>query len=88
MTVECTGNVSSSAYAASAWRQAFSLLEPLVGRSISEVLVDDLCENSLGLCKEGANITIEVRKTLDRLFGDGSEAVMYYLEKHLRPVED
>lgn len=80
MTTECAGNNPASAYASSDWREAFHLLEPIVGRSVSEVLIEDLRENGVDLYKEGEKIPLaDIKKTLDWLFGEGSGALLDYL---------
>lgn len=88
MTVEFVENRSASAYPASKWREAFCLLEPVIGRSISEGLVEDLCGQGVDIGKDDTCVSVaDVDKVLSWLFGEGSNILLDYLERHLKSVQ-
>lgn len=72
-------------YPSSRWREAFCLLEPVVGRSVSEVLVEDLRANGVDVSRGDSQVSVaDVRKVLNWLFGDGSEILLEHLERHMK----
>ena len=78
-------NESVSSYPASLWREAFGVLEPVVGRSVSEVLVEDLCANGVDVSKGDSYVRVaDVKKVLDWLFGEGSEIILNHLERYMK----
>jgi hypothetical protein len=78
-------NEQAGVYPASRWREAFCVLEPIVGRSVSEVLVEDLGANGVNVSEGDSQINVEdVRKVLNWLFGDGSEILLEHLERRMK----
>jgi len=57
----------------------------MVGRSVSEVLVEDLSANGVDVSKGDALVSVEdVKKVLHWLFGDGSEIILEHLERRMK----
>jgi hypothetical protein len=84
MTTNYAKEESTSAYPASRWREVFSSLEPVVGRSVSEVLVEDLKNSGVDVSKGDVHVRIsDVKRALNWLFGDGSEILLDYLQRGL-----
>jgi hypothetical protein len=84
MITRYTEEESANAYPASTWREVFSSLEPVVGRSVSEVLVEDLKQRGLDVSKGDAHVRLsDVKRALNWLFGDGSEILLDYLQRGL-----
>lgn len=72
-------------YPASRWREAFGFLEPMVGRSVSEVLVEDLSANGVDVSRGDSYVRVaDVKKVLSWLFGDGSEIILEHIEKYMK----
>lgn len=84
MTTRYAEEESANAYPASMWREMFSSLEPVVGRSVSEVLVEDLKNSGVDVSKDEVHVRFsDVKRALNWLFGDGSEILLDYLQRGL-----
>lgn len=80
-------NEQAGAYPASKWREAFGVLEPIVGRSVSEVLIEDLSTHGVDVSKGDSEVSVaDVRKVLNWLFGDGSDILLAHLERRIKAV--
>ncbi|MCI0562961.1 MAG: hypothetical protein MN733_31170 [Nitrososphaera sp.] len=85
MITRYSENESVNSYPSSRWREAFGILEPMVGRSVSEVLVEDLCANGIDVIRGDSYVKVaDVKKVLNWLFGDGSEIILEHLEKYMK----
>lgn len=60
-------------------------MEPIVGRSVSEVLAEDLRANGVDVSKGDSYVRVaDVKKVLDWLFGEGSEIILNHLERYMK----
>lgn len=66
MISQYPSNESARSYSAARWREAFAVLEPVVGRSVSEVLVEDLRANGVDVSKGESQVNVDdVKRVLD-----------------------
>jgi len=85
MITKFSENESVGSYPASRWREVFVVLEPMVGRSVSEVLIDDLRASGVDISKGDSQVSVaDVGRVLSWLFGDGSEIILENLERHMK----
>ena len=80
-------NEQDCSYPASRWCEAFGVLEPIVGRSVSEVLIEDLKANGVDVSRGDSQVdAADVKKVLDWLFGDGGQILLAHLERRMKAI--